>query len=301
MKTHRQNKSRVWLTPILCIALSASLVSQDPSHSQEEEIRGVLKQFQQAVERGDGTFGVRMSTGDFAPHFGPFCESMANAYSRYKTPFLMDVQHVKILRDGRAKAETYLNPGRDLFVFTLKQVDGEWKFCHFEGILLPVFGIPPVPHQYFYQIPKEKIRWIRTELEMAFKHRVYDKLKTDLGEDEAKAFFNDGDGFRTAMDAWLPFIEGAAQFALFYAIMEENLYGSRCVVAEADLDHAEVRCAPLNGLEVLKRASFFPKLSTEEYQNLYSAIMEDRARACGLKLEILYEDTNCVIRLNRIP
>jgi hypothetical protein len=35
-------------------------------------------------------------------------------------------------------------------------------------------------------------------------------------------FFLDGPGYKVAMNAWLPFLEGAAQFAFYFVIMEHR-------------------------------------------------------------------------------
>jgi hypothetical protein len=110
---------------------------------------------------------------------------------------------------------------------------------------------------------------------------------------------NQAEGFRVAMDAWLPFVEGAAQFALFYGILEENYYGSKCVLASAGLDEAEIRFSPLQELEVMKIAVFWPKMSMDEYQELYQDIMKERARVCGLDLQVSFNGTNCILKLKR--
>jgi hypothetical protein len=121
-----------------------------------------------------------------------------------------------------------------------------------------------------------------------------------LGPEEARKFFLDAEGFRVAMNAWLPFLEGAAQFALFYGILEENYYGSKYVITRAADDEAEIRFAPLQELEVMKIAVFFPKMSIEEYRDFYRAVMRERARVCGLDLEVSFDGTNCTLKLSRV-
>ena len=72
------------------------------------------------------------------------------------------------------------------------------------------------------------------------------------------------------------------------------------VLAAASEDEAEIRFAPLQELEVMKIAVFYPKLSIEEYHKLYVAIMQDRARACGLSLQASFDGTSCTLRITRI-
>lgn len=96
-------------------------------------------------------------------------------------------------------------------------------------------------------------------------------MKEHLGQEYADNFFLDGPGYKVAMDAWLPFIEGAAQFAFYFVIIESNFYGSRCEVIQADYDKAEVYCSKLAALEVLKRGHAFQNLvirNTQTYSHV---------------------------------
>jgi hypothetical protein len=137
------------------------------------------------------------------------------------------------------------------------------------------------------------------EMELNFKTWVYFYLKEHQDIDQAISFFLDGPGYKVAMDAWLPFLEGAAQFALYYAIMESNFYGSKCEVIQADLEDAEVYCSQLAALEVLKRGHAVPKFSYDEYTQLLTAIMEHRAQHCGLDVELIFDDTSCRLKVKK--
>jgi|GEM_PF-3290406 len=294
---------RMRLIPLLWIAVffcSSGLPAAVQDQSPEDAVRQVFLTFQKGVESGDKALAKELATEDFLPYFEPFHNSLADLYGKAKMAFPMTVGHVKILRDGRAKAEAYINPAKNLFVFTLRKEDGHWRFCHFEGIRFPLYEVPEVPASSVYQVPPATVRFMMAEKETAFRNLVYFTLRDALGEEKAIAFLAGSMGFRVAMDAWLPFIEGPAQFALFYGILEENYYGSKYVLAAASEDEAEIRFAPLQELEVMKIAVFSPKLSIEEYQKLYVAIMQDRARACGLELQAEFQGTSCTLRIKRI-
>ncbi|MDZ7263497.1 MAG: hypothetical protein ONB16_02855 [candidate division KSB1 bacterium] len=258
------------------------------------EVQATLMKFKAGVESGDTTMAQQLAArGNFS--FIGLYNLLAKTYHQAGIAFPMDIGHIKILRDGRAKAETYLNPDKNLFVFTLKKEAGEWKICHLEGIRFPIYDLPQLPYDQIYQLPPETRSWTRAEMELAFESRVYYQLKLDHGEKFAQDFFLDGPGFKIGMDAWLPFIEGAAQFAIYYAILETNHYGSNCVITRASYDEAELQFAPLVKLEVLKRAYFYPKFSWDEYQQLYRRIMDHRASACGLAIEITMNESNCCL------
>jgi hypothetical protein len=126
-------------------------------------------------------------------------------------------------------------------------------------------------------------------------------LKASLGEARARSFFvQRAVGFKSAMDAWLRFLEGAARFAVFYGIIEQNYYGSKYVLIRASVDEAEIRFSPLQSLQVMKIANFTPKMTIDEYQALYRDIMKERARVCGLELEVAFAGTDCALRLKRV-
>jgi hypothetical protein len=268
--------------------------------SQEEQgVQETLKRFKEGIENGDLNIGVQIATEDFYPFFKGFYESLANVYSQYKASFPMEIGQLKILQSGLAKVELYINPAKNLFIFTLKKQDGQWKISHNESIRFPLYSVPELPYKDIYEIPSHKRKFMTAEMELNFKTWVYFYLKENKGVDKAISFFLDGPGYKVAMDAWLPFLEGAAQFALYYVIMESNFYGSKCEVIGANYDEAEVYCSQLAALEVLKRGHAVPKFSYDEYTQLLTAIMEHRARHSGLDVALTFEDTSCRLKINR--
>jgi len=266
----------------------------------EDEVRAVLARFQKGVEAGDKTLGSVLCAKSAAGFFPSFYDMLAKVYSENRLAFPMKIGHVKALGDGRVKAEVRINPNEDLFVFTFVREDGSWKFGHMEGVLFPLFDVPSVPASSVLTLPPDNVKWMMCERDTAFTNELYVRLKTALGAEAAREFFvKRGAGFRAALDAWLPFLEGAAQFALFYGILEENYYGSRYTLVSADETRAEIRFSPLQELEVMKIAFFTPKLSLDEYQALYRDIMTERARVCGLGLEVEFDGTACTLKITR--
>jgi hypothetical protein len=277
-------------------ALAAALQGSGP----KDEVLAVILRFQEGIEKGDETLGDLLCTKNISESFVQFYKMLARLYSQNRMAFPMKIGHIKILQDGRAKAEVRINPNEDLIVFTFVQENGSWKFSHMEGILFPLFDVPPAPASAALALPPDRVKWMMCEKDVAFMNEVFFKLKTALGPETAREFFvKRGEGFKVAMDAWLPFIEGAAQFALFYGILEENYYGSKYTVLSAGEDEAEMRFAPLQELEVMKIAYFTPKMTLDEYHALYRDIMIERARVCSLDLEVRFEGTDCTLIIKK--
>lgn len=290
--------SRVVVLLILCVF--ADFHASFPQVSaDEQDIRSVLAKFKKGIDTGDRNLGAQLAAGPYKPQFEALYGSLVETYQKYREPMPMEVGHIKILSDGRAKVETYLNPGRDLIVFTLAKDGKEWKFSHQEGTLFPIFEFPKMPYKEVLQLPRERVGFMMSERDLAFKSQVYREIEKEHGAAAARDFFLDGQGFKAAMDAWLPFLEGAGQFATFLAILESNYYGSSCTVTRATEQEAEIQFKPLRDLQVLKIAVFNPKLSLEELQLLYFKVMENRADACGLDIDISMQDTDCVLKIRK--
>ncbi len=301
--TGSQRRLIVLVLACLGLGLFPPVPAAGQALSPEDEVRAVIKRFQQGVEAGDKALGPKLAAqGPFRAGFLQLYDSLADVYSRNKLAFPVEVGHLKILRNGQAKVETYLNPGRNRFIFTLIREAGEWRFSHMEGILFPVFEMPAVPASSVYTIPPDEVKWSMCERDVAADNQLYDYLKLALGPDKARAYLiGGGAGFKAAMEAWLPFLEGAAQFAVFYGILEQNYYGSKYVLTRASLDEAELRFSPLQRLEVMKIANFWPKLSGPDYEALYRERMMEWARACGLELEASFSGTDCTLKIKKAP
>jgi hypothetical protein len=296
--------SKFWMILVLgfilnSLSFSSSLGQGQTVSEEEQQVLETIQQFKAGIEQGDLELGSKITTENFYPFFKGFYESLAKVYSQYKAIFPMEIGHLKILKSGLAKIELYINPAKNLFIFTLTKEDGRWKICHNEGIRFPLYSIPGLPYKDIYEIPEENRKFMTAEMELNFKTWVYFYMKDRFGETQAQNFFLDGPGYKVAMDAWLPFIEGAAQFALYFVIMESNFYGSQCEVIAADYNEAEVECSQLAALTVLRRGHAVPKFSYEEYTDLFTHIMINRAEHCGLDLYIAYKETGCTIKIKR--
>ncbi len=286
---------------ILCGLLFVPRESVSHTPADEQAVRAALARFKQGIDSGDKALGPQLTTGPYGPQFVNLYEGLAETYQKYQQPMPMEIGHIKILKDGRAKVETYLNPGRDLIVFTLTRQDGTWKFSHQEGTLFPIFDLPALPYSQILQLPRSKVGFMMAERDLAFKAQVYRMIEKEHGAAAARDFLLDGPGFKVAMDAWLPFLEGAGQFAIFLAVLESNYYGSSCTVTKATEQEAEIQFKPLRDLEAQKIAVFDPKLSPEEFRALTIAIMKDRAGACGLDVDVSIQDADCVMRVRKKP
>jgi len=285
---------------LICLGVSAVLARMPAGDPADESgVRAALARFKQGIDAGDKTLGRKLATGPFGPQIIGLYDGLVEVYAKYQAPMPMEIGHIKIRRDGRAKAEVRINPNRDLIVFTLVREGGTWKFSHMEGILVPLFEPPQTPMDKIPTVPETTRGFMMAERDLAFKSRIYRTIAAEKGEAAAREFFLDGVGSRAAMEAWFPFLEGAVQFAVYLAVLESNYYGSPCRIERATEEEAEILFHPLRDLEVLQVAVFNPKLSVEEYQALFRAVMLNRAETCGLAVDVFFEDLDCRIAIRR--
>jgi hypothetical protein len=265
-----------------------------------EEIKKILNEFKCGIEYGDDTIGGKLIARNAGPlsealsvMFPQLCQMLQTQYKGRELP--MEIERIKILRNGKAKAATQITEEKSTLVFTLIQEEGEWRISHFEGILFPLFDPPNTPYHDVLKL-EDKIRSsISAENELAFLSKVFKEREKQTGKEYAQQIFLDGAGYRIAMDSWLPFFEGPEQYIIYTAIMETNLRGSNCTVTEINEEQATLVMEPLAHLEVIQRAALNPKLSYNEYTDLYTVITQDRAKHCNLNISIDFNGNNCTI------
>jgi hypothetical protein len=268
-----------------------------------EDVSSFFDRLKTGIERGDeGTARRLMGEGQLARAFFPMFETIVGMLQKeYKgKTFPLQIERTRILSDGRAKVAV-LQPENDTrCVFTLLPEQDEWKLSYMEFMMMPLYSIPDTPYQDILRLDDQLRSMISAELEIVQISNMYHVLNARDGKEAAQRFFLDGGGFRVEMDAWLPFIEGAAQFALYTAILETNLRGSTCTLPEASEERATLEMKPMAHLDRLRAAQFANKIPETEYKELCREIMADRARHCSLALEIRFEDTNATLTVGTI-
>lgn len=259
-----------------------------------EDVSAFLNRLKLAVETSEEDIVQEfVSDGPFSTMIAELCRMMQEAC--LGNTFPLEIGRVRTLSDGRVKVVVYISEARNRFVFTLEPSNNSWKISHIEGVLIPLFEVPYTPYYDILRLEEEQRAWISAETEVSFMSRVYAELKEKGGKEYAQRFFWDGGGYRIAMDAWLPFIEGPAQFVTFTAIMEANLRGSKCTINETNDGKWVLEMRPMAHLEVLKRAILHPRFSYDEYKDLYTSVIKDRAKHCNITIEIEFNDTNCTL------
>jgi hypothetical protein len=190
------------------------------------------------------------------------------------------------------------------FCFTLLKEDGRWYYRHVENIFIRLDEVNKFPATEFPDLPAEKKAWQREEIywsQMVFFQSVLAKEK---GKDYLANLLRDGAGYYVAARTWVPFLPPERAFIL-YACWEQSRLRENTVTLENLTDsEATVRLRP-QFFALYKQATHLRgQIAFEDYRRIFETIWQDRAAAAGWKLEITYEDPEClacVLKFTRTP
>ncbi|MBN1351494.1 hypothetical protein JXJ21_18925 [candidate division KSB1 bacterium] len=290
-----------WIFTIFLIAVC--VLNPDAIRSQlatdEMQVREVFEKFERGINEQNPAVGTELAAKD-CPKFIKFYNLTLMVHKRLNKPFAPEVERVQLLKDGRAKAKVILTQVKNLKVFTLKKEDGAWKISGMTDLHIPLYGAPRGSYSEILELDQKERGQQTLEMQIANWARMYHRLKKTSGEQAAQALFLDGEQFAYFMDSWLPFVDGAAQFAMFYAIQHHNLFSSDIKLPIATSAKAEIELKPMPELEIIRLADYEPKFTKAEFISLFAAIMTDRANRCGVKCEIQFESlADCVIKVTQ--
>ncbi len=190
------------------------------------------------------------------------------------------------------------------FCFTLLKEGGRWYYRHVENIFIRLDEVNKFPASEFPDLPEEKKAWQREEIywsQMVFFHTVLAKEK---GKDYLANLLRDGAGYYLAARTWVPFLAPERAFIL-YACWEQSRLRDNPVSLDSLTDaEAVVRIRP-QFFALYKQATHLrDQIPFEDYRRIFETIWQDRAAAAGWKLDIKYEDAEClacVLRFTRTP
>ena len=132
----------------------------------------------------------------------------------------------------------------------------------------------------------------------------YLRLKEEKGKEEALTWFRNGQGYKLNVEAWMPYFTLRKSFVVFAAWVENRYWGQKMVIeALSDArsvlvfkDHEMLRLYDVAG-------HLRPKISLEEYKELFEDQWRDRARWAGWDVQFAYDgyDTRMILKAAAFP
>ncbi len=185
------------------------------------------------------------------------------------------------------------------YCFSFLITEQGWFYHHLEAIQIRLdrTGEPPVSD--FPDVPEQTKNWMRNERFVSNQIWLYNQISREKGREQALWWFLDGPGYAVNAQTWVPFVEPARAFILFFCWDQAKLWGDAVVLEKLADDEAVVRIHS-HVLEMYERTAHLKTwLPEEEYRGFWEAIWRNRAEASGWGVEITYEDTVAVFRFTR--
>lgn len=181
----------------------------------------------------------------------------------------------------------------DLCLSLVKE-GGRWYFGAMEGILIPLDRTPPPPTSDFPDAPDETKAWQREEIywsQLVYFHSV---LTPKIGRDAFLGILKDGGGYFVAAKTWVPFLPPHRAFILYLCWEQSRLRGN-LVTLEMLSDEEAVVGLQTHFFFLYKRAGHLrTQIPFGDYRRIFETIWQDRAKEAGWKLEIEYQDPECL-------
>jgi hypothetical protein len=187
------------------------------------------------------------------------------------------------------------------YCFTVITEGKTWFFQHVETIFIRLDQIGPLPASRFPDVTDDRKNWMREEIAVTDRVRLFSLLVQEKGKAFAVQWFNDGAGYFLAARTWVPFVPPARAFILYVCWEQSNLRGSPVTLRSLDDGEATVDIDAIEWRLYEQTAHLRQMISREDYRTLFEALSPDRAAAAGWGLQIGYAGAKVRLRFQRRP
>ncbi len=185
------------------------------------------------------------------------------------------------------------------YSFTFLVEDGRWFLEHFEGIVVRLDKLGPLPVSTFPDLNEGQKAWMRQEKYWSTMVDVFAALRQTAGTEAAFNFFKDGPGYLVEAKTWVPFYAPDRAFIVYLAWEQARLQGNAVTLETLADNEAVVSIDPVFLRLYAQSAHMRERLDRATYVKLFETIWEDRARAAGWKLQFVYADPRVTLRFTR--
>jgi hypothetical protein len=181
------------------------------------------------------------------------------------------------------------------YCFTVVTEGETWFLQHIEAIFIRLDQIGPPPVSKFPDVTNDQKNWMREEIAMTDRVRVFNLLAKEKGKAFAFEWFKDGQGYFLAARTWVPFVPATRALVLYVCWEQSNLRGSPVTLISLGEDQAVLDVDAVEWRLYERTAHLRRMISREDYRTLFEDLWRDRAAAAGWDLRIEY--TGAKIRL----
>ena len=185
------------------------------------------------------------------------------------------------------------------YCFTVVTEGDTWFFQHMETIFIRLDQIGPLPVSKFPDVTSGRKNWMREEIAMTERVRVFNLLAKEKGKPFAFQWFQDGAGYFLAARTWVPFVPAPRAFVLYACWEQSNLRGSPLTLVSLDDREAVVDLDAVEWRLYEQTGHLRQMISREDYRTLYETVWQNRAAAAGWDLRIEYTGNKVRLRFQR--
>jgi hypothetical protein len=259
------------------------------AYSQDD--LGIWKEFIGAVKDG------KMTVERIRPH-----KQLGDKYKQILLGYLDSVRTQASPEDWIAEPEIiridnriqYIIPwstgGEKIsYCFSFVVEDSLWYFQHLEAIFVRLDKLSKLPVSDFPDVSEQQKSWAREEIYWSFVLlNFYLPVAEEKGKEHALNMLKDGAGYFVGAKTWVPFAEPHKAFILYLCWEQAKLRGNEVTLVKLEDDEAVVNLNTHFFSIYFTAAHMKPKISIEEYKQIFETIWQDRASNAGWNLEIKY-------------
>jgi hypothetical protein len=175
------------------------------------------------------------------------------------------------------------------YCFSFVKIDSQWFFQHLESIFIRLDKLSPLPVSTFPDISEPQKAWAREETYWSFiVLNIYLPLSSEKGKEYALNLLKDGGGYFVGAKTWVPFASPNRAFVLYLCWEQANLRGNNVTLLKLTDTQAIVQLETQFFYLYFNAAHLKPKISIEDYKQIFETIWQDRAKNAGWDLDIKY-------------
>lgn len=175
------------------------------------------------------------------------------------------------------------------YCFSFITEGSQWYFQHLEAIFIRLDKIPELPTSKFPDVTEDRKSWAREEIYWSFVIiNVYLPTAKEKGKEYALSMLKDGGGYFVGARTWVPFSSPHKAFILYLCWEQANLRGNDVTLVKLEDDEAIVRLNTYFFALYSIASHLKPRISLEDYKQIFETIWQDRASNAGWNLDIQY-------------
>ena len=177
------------------------------------------------------------------------------------------------------------------YCFSFITEDSHWYFQHLEAVFIRLDKLPSLPASDFPDISDQQKNWAREEMYWSFVVlNLYLPVAKERGNEYALNMLKDGGGYFVGAKTWVPFAAPHKAFILYLCWEQAKLRGNTVLLMKLEENEAIVQLNAQFFALYFTAAHLKPRVSLEDYKQIFETIWQDRAFNAGWSLNIQYNE-----------